>query len=826
MRFLFILITTISLHAAKEIDNNLHRRWRHSPLDYHRFSSSLLSASNPNILVSNLVAIDLPVQSESNVPFHFVPAPISLKLGSPPTTTVSFKEMLSRAQDKCSQFVPINTDGHEFCTSVVMAKTIFMSSDPVRNHPVHLQPWELNTPRHVVLGAVTRAIKSVGVAVTSDALTPEAVNRLRNVVIRHPEYQAQRKQSKRTRYLDPLCASVVGSDSEEEEKQKHSICQAWDDEFIELVSDKRVLSEVERILGTDCIVDSTTISVQWPGEAAFGPHVDRPFVIDANVDGHWKYSTTLTNKGALNNKEGMSLPPMEYPLSIQILWLFDHFSTSNGAFYLIDTQHGYHGDVNGGGINGGTFRPSSHDDLLFKYPRGQYPNQNDAQMVTSSEGSIIFAHGGLLHGAAPNLHSRPRIAFLVQYVPKFVRPGKSYPMSMLSNKLASMKDPTARARLLELFDVSDSPSFSPPPPQPSPPPPSPPSSPSSPSSHQHHPPAAKYYVRQTEEQQQRHSPPKFPVIAFGVGMSTASLNGPSLRNLIKNAMLAGIRHLDLAEMYGNHLELGILFKELWRNKEQEQEIENHRPHRRNNNLPSREEMFLTSKVWTTNMHPDIVHFALLHTLRELEVDYLDLWMIHWPIPMVHTTIENPSKGLSWPEDEHGRTVFASGYSICDTWHAMEKSVELGFVKYLGVSNFSPAMLHTLLSCARNVLPIVNQVEAHPYLPQTKLLKFCRENNVIMQAYSPLGNGNEGLLSEPSLMQAARAKNVTAAQVAFRWSLQRGVPIVSSTRRVQRIPELLHSNHGFLLEEEEMASIDQVSIRSRFVVPDQFRFIFS
>ena len=334
----------------------------------------------------------------------------------------------------------------------------------------------------------------------------------------------------------------------------------------------------------------------------------------------------------------------------------------------------------------------------------------------------------------------------------------------------------------------------------------------------------KYFTRQEEKIIASSSLLELPFssVAFGVGTSASNLNGNGIRTVILEALRSGVRHFDLAEMYGNHLEIGKLFHELWGGGKPKVEGDVVP------DIPPRNEIFITSKIWTTNMNPIHVHQTLLHTLKELQLEYLDAWLIHWPVPMIHTTIENPSKGRSWPQNNQGQAVFAKGYSICDTWLSMEKEHEIGLVKHLGVSNFSPSLLHMLLGCLDQVHPIINQVEVHPYNPQQALFRFCQNNNITMQAYSPLAGGGSigeyNLFQERSIVEASENHRVSPAEILFAWSLQRGIPFVSSTKRIERIKPMLASKN-IPLTKDEMKRINDISFRHRFGVPDQFKFLF-
>ena len=735
---------------------------------------------------SQLTPITLSVQSSSGSKLQFDP-----RLAAPGSTMVTVDQVVQWAKQTCADYALAGTNGHTYCSSMVLSKTFFKSNIAASNSPVKLHDWEVDTPVHTKLhepGKVAEAVKTVGVAITQPLLDTETVHRLRDVILKHPSFGKGIKEEEHSRYMNPLC-SHVGSNAKESNSQP---CHAWDTSFVELAQQETVLSEVEKILGSDCIIDSTAISVQWPGDAPFGPHVDRPFILDPEKDGEWSHSTDAT--------KGMGLPPTDYPISVQVLWLLDHFSTTNGAFYYLPNLRQ---------------KKRGSKSTVPLLPRDVYPK--GAQMITGAAGSVLFAHGGLLHGAAPNMHSRPRIAFLVQYVPKFVRPGKQYPLSILTPLLRTSTSTSTRSRLLELFDIDIDDADN--------------TDVKSPFSDE-----SNYFVHQKKATRPDASMLVIPPVAFGVGTSSAALSGDALRTIVREALLRGVRHLDLAEMYGNHKDLGILFNELWGPKaasaaaaaaSASASASSSLP----TSMPRREEVFVTSKLWTTNMDPRYAHQALLHTLKELQLEYLDAWLIHWPVPMVHTTIENPSKGAAWPQDEQGRTAFAKGYTICDTWKSMEASQRQGLTKHLGVSNFSPSLLHMVLGCSSTAHPLINQVESHPYLPQTELLKFCRANNVILQAYSPLASGNEGtqrLLNEPAVLKVAEKLNATPAQVVLKWNLQRGVPVVSTTRRVERITAMLESTQISMLTEEDMHSINEISSkhRERFVAPEQFRFVFA
>ncbi len=862
-----------------------HAQWHHAPLDTGRFLASLDPAKRFTRREAPPVQLPIKVADNAGTGGHRLrvdPVPPAADGDGGVVPAV----MLARARAACAVAVT-GEDDVSLCAAIVLAKSLAAGNTASGGVPAHA--WEIDTPRHVVQGAlhggrgqlrgsVVEAVRTTGVAVVGPLLSGPETARLRAAITLRPEFQRAVAASVGgadgvSRYLDPLCA--FGTQD----------CRAWDDGFVELVRHPAVLSEVERLLGPDCLVDSTAVSVQWPGHAAFGPHVDRPFVVSGAQDGNWPYSVTVGGGGG-SVGEGPGMPPRDYPISVQVLWLLDNFTTSNGAFYYLPDRP----------EDGTRDRRGARSRAPF--PRtGMYPPADAAQMVTGLAGSVVIAHGGIWHGSAPNLFSRPRLAMLVQYVPRFVRPGKRYPFGMLSRILsrAVNDEEKQKRRLMQLFDVVDhagSPStihyttvdgaehavpyrLGAPPghvyqtvrahmeahgvapdmcdthakhaedsalqsallnyhvchaPQSS-----------SPAATAAAAAASKVdasfsvsasdnphrgiFVRSNSvNSADGNADPPFPALAFGVGMAVSSLGAPEVQELVRQALRAGVRHFDLAEMYGNQAAIGAVFEEVWGPPGARRGASALPP-----GMPPRDQVFITSKLWCTNMAPEHARAALAATLSDLRLDYLDAWLIHWPVPLAHTGVAGPAGGKSFPVDEHGRTLYARGYDMCDTWSAMEADHAHGRARHLGVSNFPRALLHQLLGCAAaaRVRPLLNQVEAHPYFPQDQLRAFCTANNVTMQAYSALGAGGEAtqaLLREPAVVQAATAHGKTPAQVVLRWNVQRGVPVVSSSRRSERIDPFLQAN-SFELTATEMAAIGSLAIRQRFVLPEAFAFLF-
>ena len=164
-----------------------------------------------------------------------------------------------------------------------------------------------------------------------------------------------------------------------------------------------------------------------------------------------------------------------------------------------------------------------------------------------------------------------------------------------------------------------------------------------------------------------------------VALGTASMGATQIPLLLGTALASGIRHFDMAEMYGNQKLIGQFFQGVFGGRGADAAV-----------FPQvkRSEIFLTSKIWCTNLAPTHVRASLEKTLEDLQVDYLDQWLIHWPVALAHTGVEGPAQGAWMPVDRaSGRTAFAKGYSLCDTWAEMERAHADGLVHNLGVSNF-------------------------------------------------------------------------------------------------------------------------------------------
>ncbi len=284
-----------------------------------------------------------------------------------------------------------------------------------------------------------------------------------------------------------------------------------------------------------------------------------------------------------------------------------------------------------------------------------------------------------------------------------------------------------------------------------------------------------------------------PTLGLGTWKSAVGVVGEA----VTHALDLGYRHIDCAAIYGNEPEIGTAFAKAF-----------------SKTGIQRKDVFITSKLWNTNHHPDNVEAACRQTLADLQLEYLDLYLIHWGIAFIHGS-------ESEPVDDKGM-VITEPVPIQATWKAMESLVEKGLVKSIGISNFTTPMILDLLSYA-HIKPVVNQIEVHPYNAQPQLIEYCRKKEIVVTAYSPLGsagNTTDKPLADPIITAIATDYKKTPAQILIRWSLQRGLIVIPKTVTPVRIAENLNV-FDFELSESEMARINGLNKNHRFVEPSQW-----
>ncbi|KAI7904318.1 NADP-dependent oxidoreductase domain-containing protein [Cokeromyces recurvatus] len=264
----------------------------------------------------------------------------------------------------------------------------------------------------------------------------------------------------------------------------------------------------------------------------------------------------------------------------------------------------------------------------------------------------------------------------------------------------------------------------------------------------------------------------FPALGLGTWQSKPE----EVYDAVLTALKTGYRHIDTAYVYGNEKEVGKAIRD---------------------SGIARSEIFVTTKLWNTFHRPEDVERGLENSLSNLGLDYIDLYLMHWPCAF--------KAGNGYVSRDEDGNVLLDDIDFTETYAAMEK-LDKNKVRAIGVSNFNIAKLEKLAK-TQHTVPAVNQVELHPLLPQDELVQYCEEHNIIVTAYSPLGSTNSPLFKHEVVTKIAEKYNVSTAQILISWGLKRNYSVIPKSVTASRIVSNFHTVD---LKEEDFKALSKVA----------------
>lgn len=287
---------------------------------------------------------------------------------------------------------------------------------------------------------------------------------------------------------------------------------------------------------------------------------------------------------------------------------------------------------------------------------------------------------------------------------------------------------------------------------------------------------------------------RMPVVGLGTWKSAKG----EVYGAVYDAIKMGYRHIDCAPIYENEAEVGLAIKDAI-----------------SDGIVRREDLWITSKLWNSSHGRENVQAGLQKTLTDLQLDYLDLYLIHWPVTL------KPGIGFPRIPDDF---IPPDLIPIQDTWKGMEEILEMGLVKHIGVSNFNMQKIESLLkNCSYP--PEVNQIEFHPLLQQKKLVEFCKWNNIFITAYSPLGSRDQkkmlkpgqepDLFDQPVILGISEEHKKTPAQILIAWPIMQNISVIPKSVNKERMMQNLRALE-IELSQAEMEKISEIDRGFRYV----------
>jgi diketogulonate reductase-like aldo/keto reductase len=251
-----------------------------------------------------------------------------------------------------------------------------------------------------------------------------------------------------------------------------------------------------------------------------------------------------------------------------------------------------------------------------------------------------------------------------------------------------------------------------------------------------------------------------PALGFG----TLIPDPVATKNATKAALEAGFRQLDTSERYRTEQEVGEAMQEVFKAGQ-----------------IKREDVFVATKLWNNNHRPERAKAAFKASLKKLQLDYVDLYLIHTPFAFQPGDEQDP-------RDASGNVIYDKGVTLLDTWRTLESLVDEGKCRAVGLSDVNLEQTKEIFDAAR-IKPAVVHVESHPYLPEWDLLDYCKKNRIVLQAFAALGHSSEpNLLEDPVITAIAQRVNKTPAQVLLAWAIQRGTALLTTSKTPSRIKE--------------------------------------